>query len=196
MDPSVTKFYDDLAPVYHLIYHDWDEAIQRQSQALHELIQSLSPSARRILDCSCGIGTQAIGLSQLGYEVEGQDVSPKAVERAKAEAAKRNAEIQFHTGDIRNLVGDGEPFDVVLAGDNSLPHLLTDTDLRQAVQGMRAVLRPGGLLVASMRDYDALLEERSTSTPIKLIDELERRRFVFSCGTGRMTARTDSRCFC
>jgi SAM-dependent methyltransferase len=43
---------------------------------------------------------------------------------------------------------------VVLAFDNSLAHLLDDNDLATAFQQFLSVLRPGGMFLCSVRDYD------------------------------------------
>ena len=58
---SARDFYDQLAADYHLVYQDWEAAVERQADALDQLIRSACPQAKTILDCSCGIGTQAIG---------------------------------------------------------------------------------------------------------------------------------------
>ena len=119
MSESVERFYDDLAADYHCIYADWESAIERQSSALDQLIQCES-SARVpvVLDCSCGIGTQTIGLAQRGYKVFASDLSPKAVARAELEAAKRGLNVRFAVADIRELecVFD-QQFDVVISCD-------------------------------------------------------------------------------
>ena len=60
---SVVDFYDELAPQYHLIYEDWNAAVEHQSVALDRLVRSRLPDALSVLDCSCGIGTQALGLA-------------------------------------------------------------------------------------------------------------------------------------
>jgi hypothetical protein len=36
--PSVGTFYDRLAPLYHLIYEDWEASVTRQGVALASLI--------------------------------------------------------------------------------------------------------------------------------------------------------------
>ena len=162
MSEDVRRFYDDLAAGYHHVYTEWESAIERQSCVLDRMIRcesSVNPS--RVLDCSCGIGTQAIGLAQRGYEVFASDLSPRAIARAKSEAANRGPEIEFAVADVREVeCAFARKFDVVISCDNSLPHLLTDEDLILALQSIRHTLTANGLFVASTRDYDRLLVER------------------------------------
>ena len=57
--------------------------------------------------------------------------------------------------DLRVLEVDGAgDFDAAVSFDNALPHLLDDADLNAACAALRRVLRPGGVLLASIRDYD------------------------------------------
>lgn len=165
-DSPVARFYDQLAPDYHLLYADWDASVARQGAALDRVIRErLGPGAGAVLDCACGIGTQAVGLALRGYDVVGSDVSGVAVGRAVAEAADRGVRVRGAVGDMRQLpFGDGQ-FDVVVCADNALPHLLTEADVRAALIGMRRVLRDGGLLVVSTRPYDEILAERPAATP-------------------------------
>ena len=162
MSESVERFYDDLAAEYHRVYADWESAIERQASTLDQLIRcESSASVPVVLDCSCGIGTQAIGLAQRGYEVFASDLSPEAIERAKSEAVKRELNIRFAVADVRALeCAFDQKFDIVISCDNSLPHLLTDEDLTLALRNIRHVLTDKGLFVASIRDYDRLLAEK------------------------------------
>ena len=86
---SVAHFYDELADDYHLIYADWEASIRRQGDALDALI---GQDRAVVLDCSCGIGTQAIGLALRGHRVTGTDLSPRAAARAAREATRRKTE--------------------------------------------------------------------------------------------------------
>ena len=54
-------FYDELAPLYHLIYPDWAASVVHQGKQLSALIEAEWPGSRKVLDLSCGIGTQSIG---------------------------------------------------------------------------------------------------------------------------------------
>ena len=78
--PSPAAFYDDLAPGYHRLYGDWDAAINEQARALDLLLgHRLGEGPHRILDCAVGVGTQTLGLLQLGHRMWGTDISFGAV---------------------------------------------------------------------------------------------------------------------
>jgi len=62
---SVRAFYDELAPLYHLVYDDWETSVARQDAALASLIDEYwGADAHAVLDAALGIGTQALGFSQ------------------------------------------------------------------------------------------------------------------------------------
>jgi SAM-dependent methyltransferase len=82
--------------------------------------------------------------------------------------------------DLRSLDRDvAERFDAVVSFDNALPHLLTDEDLAAAAGALRSVLRPGGVLCASIRDYDAALEERPSGELPRTFGTGDGERVVF-----------------
>jgi SAM-dependent methyltransferase len=153
---TVETFYDRLAPYYHLIYPDWEASIGRQAAALDGIIRERWGEARlSILDVACGIGTQALGLAALGHRVTASDLSAGAVERARREAAARGLAVRFSVADMRQAAGQHrEAFDLVIACDNSVPHLLTDEDLLAAFGQLFACARPGGGCLITVRDYD------------------------------------------
>ncbi len=181
MDDSAMQFYDQLAGAYHLIFADWRQAIRRQGDVLSQVIsRHMGARPLSVLDCSCGIGTQAIGLAERGYRVHGTDISAAAVERARQEAKLAGVAVTFGVVDLRALDTqvDGM-FDVVMSCDNALPHLLSVEDVRLAVHNMRTKLRNGGLFLASIRDYDALVAEKPRSTLPRVFDDADGRRVVF-----------------
>ena len=155
----MSNFYDDLAPLYHLVYPDWDVSVRRQGEQLAALMESEWPGRRTVLDVSCGIGTQALGLALRGYGVTGTDLSGKEIERATREASRWGVPLALSVADMRQAhTHHGSGFDVVLSCDNSLPHLLTDQDILTALRQMLACLSAGGGCVISVRDYER--EER------------------------------------
>jgi SAM-dependent methyltransferase len=158
---TVEAFYDELAPFYHLIFPDWEASIRRQAAALDGIIRECwGECVSTVLDVACGIGTQALGLAALGYRVTASDLSGAAVERARREAARRALAIDFSVADLRRAAAHhGRPFDLVIACDNALPHLLTDAELLAAFGQLLACARPGGGCLVTVRAYDD--EERA-----------------------------------
>ncbi len=177
MAEDVTRFYDGFAADYHLIFADWDAAIARQAEQLDRLIRAARPAACDLLDCACGIGTQALGLAARGYRVTATDLSAAALARAEAEAAARGLDIRFQVADMRELALVGA-FDVALVADNALAHLEPGADLDRAAAAIAARLCPGGLVVASIRDYDALGDDRPSVTPPVFYDGPTGRRIT------------------
>lgn len=155
-------FYDRLAPYYHLLYPNWDASIARQSSGLARVLGEFGVvPGSAVLDAACGIGTQALGLAQLGYNVTASDLSSAAVARARSEAGARGLAMTFAVADLRRLASAFDTrFTALVACDNAIPHLLSDAEIGAAFAECRRVLEPGGVLLISVRDYAAI--ERRT----------------------------------
>jgi SAM-dependent methyltransferase len=181
MSDELAAFYDRLSDDYHRIYSDWSASVQRQGEILDRIIATeLGPGPKDVLDGTCGIGTQAIGLAARGHRVHATDISPAAVRRAESEAAAAGVSLTTGVADLRALAAAVPgTFDVVLSCDNALAHLLTPDDLALAVGQMDAKIRPGGLFLASIREYDRLRLERPRTEGPRVIDDAEGRRIVF-----------------
>jgi SAM-dependent methyltransferase len=178
---ELQRFYDDFAAHYHLLFADWDAAVHGQGETLNALIaKQAGPGPKRLLDCACGIGTQAIGLALRGHQVTGSDISPAAIERAKREAKRLGASCRFVVADLRRLQDSVKGgFELAVAFDNALPHFMSNLDLDAALTEIAEVLRPRGMLLASIRDYDELRKERPRMTPPRLIEVEGERRVHF-----------------
>ena len=179
MTEKIQSFYDALAENYHLIFEDWERTIERQAKILGALLEAeLSAHPLRILDCACGIGTQSIGFAAMGHHVVASDLSRKAVNRAQREAERRSLKISFHVSDMTSLREVPESgFDVVAAMDNALPHL-SAVQLRQAVRSMASKLKPGGIFIASIRDYDQIIREKPVAQPPAFYGNQASRRII------------------
>jgi SAM-dependent methyltransferase len=163
---SASDFYDAMAPFYHLIYPNWEASISRQAALLDTLIHDYwGDEANSILDASCGIGTQSLGLAQLGYQLTASDLSAASMRRAKAEAQKRHLAIRFSVADMRQVFRHhAQQFDLVISCDNAVPHLLSDDDIRQALEQFYQCTRPGGGSLISVRDY---AQERGSGVEVQ-----------------------------
>ena len=163
----VQTFYDHMAAQYDQLFQDWEASVQEQAVILDRIfLQHGFDRTARVLDCACGIGTQAIGLAACGYTVTASDISSGALQEAQARAEKAQVSIRFAQADFCALSQTfPEPFDIVIAMDNALPHMLTREALEAAVRSIAGQLRSGGIFVASIRDYDSLLETRPPYSP-------------------------------
>ena len=163
----IQTFYDNLAESYDKLFLDWHATTKEQAILLDKLFREagFDPSAK-VLDCACGIGTQSIGLAALGYHVTGSDISTGELAEAKKRAAAHQVSVRFERANFCALSDTfAETFDIVIAMDNALPHMLTKADLAAAVRSIIGQTAPGGIFVASIRDYDALLLTKPAYSP-------------------------------
>ena len=154
-------FYNSLAPYYKYIYLDWDKSVTNQAKSLDSIIKEFVGDKKTVLDASCGIGTQSIGLAELDYEVSASDLSDREVKLAKEEADRRGLKIDFQVADMREVSKVfNKKFDVVLSADNSVPHLLTDEDIVKTFREFHALLNVGGVCIITVRDYQNINPEK------------------------------------
>lgn len=161
------SFYDNMASRYDKLFLDWHSTTREQAIILDRIFRAHGyDKTAGILDCACGIGTQAIGLASLGYHVTASDISDGELAEARERARKDGVEIRFEHADFCKLseTFSGQ-FDIVIAMDNALPHMLSGDALETAVRSIVGQVKPDGLFVASIRDYDALLKSRPPYSP-------------------------------
>ena len=166
MDITQT-FYDHMASHYDKLFLDWKATTHEQAVILDRIFRNngLDPSAS-ILDCACGIGTQAIGLAALGYPVTASDISCGELAEAKKRAEENHVEIRFEHADFCALSHIfPETFDIIICMDNALPHMLSHAALESAIKSITGRIKDGGIFVASIRDYDALLMDKPPYSP-------------------------------
>lgn len=161
------SFYDNLATHYDKLFLDWQITTQEQAAILDKLFKNNGfDKTAHILDCACGIGTQAIGLAAMGYDITASDISEGALAEARKRAAKNHLQIPFVNSDFCALSETfASQFDVIIAMDNALPHMLTRDALGSAIKSITSQIADGGMFVASIRDYDALLMDKPPYSP-------------------------------
>ncbi len=192
MAAPVTDYYDSLSPEYRKnMGWDWESTMRKEGASLNTFLERKvgRPGPYALLDCSCGIGTQAIGLALQGHGVHATDLSTVSIDCAREEALNLGVTMTFGVADFR-MLGDtvSDTFDVVLSCDNSIAHCLKDEDLTSALSSMKSRLKPGGLLLISFRDYDALIVNKPRFNNEHVDDRPDGRRMYSSYGTGRATA--------
>ena len=103
---------------------------------------------RRVLDAACGEGYGSALLAREASRVVGVDLSPDAVEHARARYGTV-ANLAFEVGDATALEGhDDASFDLVVSFE-TLEHVEQQARM---LDGFARVLAPGGLLILSSPD--------------------------------------------
>jgi hypothetical protein len=78
---------------------------------------------------------------------------------------------------MTTLEGIDPGFEVIAALDNALPHLSSE-QIARALHAIASRLTSGGLFLASIRDYDALIHSRPSIQPPVFYGQGESRRIV------------------
>lgn len=176
------NFYDALAPYYKYVYADWDASVEWQANVLNAIMQEYLGAAegqRTILDAACGIGTQSIGLAMLGHKITASDLSTGAIQQAKKEAQQKSLEIDFHVGNMKNVWDHLQTsFDVVIACDNSVPHLLNQEEILAALSQFYACTNAGGAAIITVRDYSKLQRRQGEKKMVP--------RYIHTAGAGQL----------
>ncbi len=98
MTEAVTEFYDRLSVEYrHNMGWDWEAVVRDEGTSLDRFLanQVGRQGPYAVLDCSCGIGTQAIGLALHGHRVHATDLSPVSVDCARPESTEFGVDITW-----------------------------------------------------------------------------------------------------
>ncbi len=156
--------YDKLASIYDY-FVNWESRLAYELPFLERQLHTLGddPSQIRVMDTACGTGHHAIALAKLGFNVSGSDLFPQMVSLADANAKAAGEHVSFRTagfGSISDAFGQPGEFDAVLCLGNSLPHVDSHKDLNITLRDFRDLLRPGGMLLLQMRNFDLVMGEK------------------------------------
>jgi SAM-dependent methyltransferase len=164
--------YDTLASVYDWIVPEALLTPEGSVEAFLPYLDELAPGAR-VLDCAAGTGPLAVGLALRGFDVAATDASHGMVERTRALAARHGVDLDARVCRWEELEAQRfAPFDAVLCVGNSLAHAPGGEARRAALRAMATVLRPGGLLVLTSRNFELM---RASDPGLQVFDEVVER---------------------
>ena len=143
--------YHSLAGVYEFLVPEPLLSPEGSAAVFDDVLAGLAPGAR-VLDCACGTGTLAVGLALRSYEVDASDASPEMIVRTRALAQSRGARVGAEVARWDALACG--PYDAVFCVGNSLTHAAGEEGRRAALGGMRGVLRDGGVLALTSRNWE------------------------------------------
>ena len=122
-------------------------------RAGHIIDLLLEHKAQTILDVGCAVGRLSMLIAAQGIEVYGLDASEKAISFAQSWAEdEQMPNIHFDVGLSSTLRYPSQRFDAVIA--NAVLDHMPLTEAKKSVQEIWAVLKPGGLIIASFDGLD------------------------------------------
>lgn len=168
-----TDYYDALAKDYHLLFRDWETALERDGLVLRRWFRERD--IKTVLDASCGTGTQAIALAQIGYRVLAADPSAGMVEQARRNAglydvSERINFLQAGFLDLARMIDDDGALDAIVTKGDAFSHLITDLEIEETLRGFYRLLRHGGTILIGMRDWEPLIQDRPRFLPGRVHD--------------------------
>lgn len=154
----MAQVYKGLAGVYDYLlsgvnYREW-------ADYLEEIFTHFQIQPRRfIMDLACGTGNSTFPWAERGYNVFGVDISPEMLALARQKAGAADLQVKFYQQDMRNLQLPCQA-DVIVLYQDGLNYLLSTSDLKKALQSIRAALRPEGYFIFNLN----LVEKLPTGT--------------------------------
>jgi len=135
--------FNEYAGYYDLLYRDKDYS--GETEYVHSLIQSQSPSARTILNLGCGSGRHDRCFEEYGYAVTGVDVSDEMLAAAR-QAAGGNETLEYVHGDARSIRLN-KKYDAVISLFHVMSYQVTNDDLVNAFATAHYHLKKNGVFV-------------------------------------------------
>lgn len=117
-----------------------------------------------VLDLACGHGVLANSLAERGCRVTGLDSSAVFLDRARADAAAMAVQVEYVSGDMRQLPPWAARFDRVVNWATAFGYF-DDATNRSVLTEIAGVLRPGGRLAL---DLDNLPRFLMSYTPSRI----------------------------
>lgn len=151
-------FYGEYAWAYDLVI---EQPVQSQCDFVAEMLARRGVVAgASVLDAGCGIGSHALELARLGYNVTGLDFSPQLIIEAQRRARLAKLPVAFEVGDILELSANDNQFDGILCR-GVLNDFLDEASRRQVFLSFARALKPQGVLILDVRDWERTIERKS-----------------------------------
>jgi SAM-dependent methyltransferase len=146
--------FDDLTDVYDAMI-DWPKRLAGEAPFFRELFDLAD--VRAVLDAACGTGRHAAMFHSWGLRVEGADVSPNMIRRARASFGEPQGLRWSIRGFDQPVVPPGS-FDAAVCVGNSLALAPDVSTAERAVRQLLAAARPGGAVVIHLLNLWSLPE--------------------------------------
>ncbi|HHW06288.1 MAG TPA: class I SAM-dependent methyltransferase [Clostridia bacterium] len=119
-----------------------------------------------VADLACGTGTYAQALAERGYRVVAVDLDGEMARQAVEKT--QGLPVKVLQGDMREaavLLKDEAPYTGVFCIGNSIVHLNSHREIAALCRDVYGLLKPGGVFIIQIVNYDWVLQEGVTELP-------------------------------
>ena len=152
MTITVADHYErHLGPIYTWMVGDVDAALSRSDAEL-DALPLPSRAAGAAVDLGAGFGLHSLPLARRGFRVVAIDTCDPLLK--ELESRKGSLPIRTVNANLLTFRAHiAEPVDVIVCMGDTLPHLPNHAGVESLLRDVAASLSPGGLFVATFRDY-------------------------------------------
>ena len=135
--------FDDLTDLYEAAI-DWPKRLQNESAFYRRLFDRVG--VKTLINVACGTGRHAAMFHSWDLRVEGADLSPRMIDRARANFGEPPG-LHWIVRGFDQPCDPPEPFDAALCVGNSLALASDTAGVEGAIRRMLAAVRAGGVVV-------------------------------------------------
>ena len=177
-DNARRPFYAEYAWAFNLLI---DRPVRKECATMVAwLVERGVLAGAELLDAGCGTGRHAAELARRGYVVHGIDLSPELIDVARQASAGERVSVSFAIGDIKML--PIHRFDAILSR-GVLNDFVDDRDRKAVFVTFAEALRPGGVLILDVREWEASAERKAREPLFRKSVATDRGKLTFSSVT-------------
>lgn len=161
-DNEIKETFSQYAAYYDILYQDKDYTKEALfiSKLIKETLAKNNDNVR-VLDVACGTGRHAMELSNLGYKVEGSDLSKEMIEIAINESKRKNFDIEFYTKSFQNIGEIKKKYDVILSMFSAINYITNYDDFSSTFRNIHSLLNDNGIFIFDFWNGDAVIDHFS-----------------------------------
>lgn len=160
--------FKDYAYYYNLFYQDKD--YQGESETVIRLLENAGITEHTILNMGCGTGKHDFCMEQLGYQMNGIDLSSEMIAIANRIGTETNSECAFEVADIREY-RNRKKYGAVIALFHVMSYQNGNQDVIKSMQTAGAHLEKGGIFLFDAWYGPGVLTDRPCNRMKKIEDK-------------------------
>jgi len=130
-------------------------------------------SDARVLELGCGTGPGACYLADKGFQVDGIDLIPDAIEKAKENAADLDLDVHFEVMDVCEIPLVGESYDLIV-DSYCTQGIVLDEDRARMFRAIKRRLADRGYFLLTC----CVLEPHRVHSDITIVDDVTGKRYL------------------